>query len=147
VLLFLLACSSPPGAAVHLQAGPYNAHDVVRAVGIVGNVFAGEWPSFERDFYGHGFSLEIREDVVDECEMHQGNAGCTVPETGEMWLAPGDGECLASTALAHELTHMLVYLYELPGNEDHSTPGIWSARGLSARATAALSTACQYGDL
>lgn len=127
-LLGLSAC----GGGSYIEPGPYSKADVKHAIALFGSAMETQHPDYVQDLYDYGFELTMAPKIT--CEGHRNAGGCTDGPDGllardRLYIqVQTDGQCIGTTALAHELVHTLGFLYGPKQEMDHSEPGLWIAR-------------------
>lgn len=145
-LVFLLSC----GATEHptLGIGPYSLPEVQSAIQVATAEINTALPGFANDVWQTSWTLGWGS-VKDKCIV--GAEGCLVLGTdgsANIYADPiYSPDCVADTALPHELIHLAQYLESGIRDHLHTTPGFWGktvANSLEAKTyqAAYASTGC-----
>lgn len=123
-LALLVACGAEEAPHHIVDAEPYTEAQVTQIIEYVALTVSPRFPTFKEDLDAYGYRITAT--LTPECQM----SGCASPDVegdelvgGSIEFSPGTGTCIGGTALAHELLHLVTYIYGL--QPEHEEPGFW----------------------
>jgi hypothetical protein len=117
LLLAVAACGRPLDNSI--EPGPYRVEDVRVMIDVVAEVAKDEYPNARSEIDEHGYRIRIVDQLEGGClDLGWERSGCE--NDGEIVVAAGP-ECLAQTALGHELIHLVFEIHDRRST-DHPFP-------------------------